>query len=203
MKLAPGEKTTMSARGTLQNARFWSPEDPHIYDVYSLLKVNGKIVDVVRVNTGFRKTAFRGGAGSGGVYINDKFIYLKGFAQRATNEWAGLGQAYPDWMHGYNAKLIRDSNANYIRWMHISPQKIDANCIARYGIVQICPAGDKERDATGRQWEQRVEVMRASMIYFRNNPSILFWEAGNTVVTVPQMEEMIALRKRWDPHGRG
>jgi len=69
--------------------------------------------------------------------------------------------------------------------------------------VQICPAGDKERDATGRQWEQRVEVMRASMIYFRNNPSILFWEAGNTVVTVPQMEEMIALRKRWDPHGRG
>jgi hypothetical protein len=26
--------------------------------------------------------------------------------------------------------------------------------------------------------------MRDSMIYFRNSPSILFWEAGNTVVTV-------------------
>ena len=37
---------------------------------------------------------------------------------------------------------------------------------------------------TGRQWDQRMEVMRDSMIYFRNNPSILFWEAGNTVVTV-------------------
>jgi beta-galactosidase len=39
------------------------------------------------------------------------------------------------------------------------------------------------------------------MIYYRNNPSILFYEAGNTVVTVEQMEQMVALRKQWDPHG--
>ena len=26
-----------------------------------------------------------------------------------------------------------------------------------------------------------MEVMRDSIIYFRNSPSILFWEAGNTV----------------------
>jgi beta-galactosidase len=53
----------------------------------------------------------------------------------------------------------------------------------KYGVAIVCPAGDKERDATGRQWDQRVEVMRDSMIFFRNNPSILFWEAGNTGVT--------------------
>ena len=39
------------------------------------------------------------------------------------------------------------------------------------------------------------------MIYFRNNPSILFWEAGNTVVTVEHMRQMVALRKQWDPDG--
>jgi beta-galactosidase len=73
--------------------------------------------------------------------------------------------------------------------------------MARYGIIQVCPAGDKERDATGRQWEQRLEVMRDSMIYFRNNPSIFFWEAGNTVITVEHMQQMLALRKQWDPYG--
>ena len=52
-------------------------------------------------STGFRKTEFKGGAGTGGVWLNDKFVYLKGFAQRSSNEWAGLGQAYPDWMHDY------------------------------------------------------------------------------------------------------
>ena len=151
--------------------------------------------------TGFRKTEFKGGAGTGGVYLNGKFVYLKGFAQRASNEWAGLGQAYPDWMHDYQAQLIRSSHANYIRWMHIAPQRVDADTADRYGIIQICPAGDKERDATGRQWEQRLEVMRDTMIYFRNSPSILFWEAGNTVVTVEHMQQMVALRKQWDPDG--
>ena len=88
-----------------------------------------------------------------------------------------------------------------MRWMHISPQKVDADAMARYGIIQVCPAGDKEREVTGRQWEQRLEVMRDSIIYFRNNPSILFWEAGNTIVTPEEMEQMVALRKQWDPYG--
>ena len=39
------------------------------------------------------------------------------------------------------------------------------------------------------------------MVYFRNNPSILFWEAGNTVVTPEQMQQMVALRKQFDPEG--
>ena len=39
------------------------------------------------------------------------------------------------------------------------------------------------------------------MIYFRNSPSILFWEAGNTVVTAEHMQQMVALRKQWDPDG--
>jgi hypothetical protein len=63
------------------------------------------------------------------------------------------------------------------------------------GIVEVAPAADKEEDGMGRQWDQRAEVMRDSIIYLRNNPSILFWEAGNTGVTGPQMEQMVALRK--------
>ena len=196
-----GEKTVLTATSTLRNARFWNTEDPCLYNVFSILKVGGKVVDVEKIITGFRKTEFKGGTGGGGIYLNDRFVYLKGFAQRASNEWAGLGQAYPDWLHDYNASLIRASHGNYVRWMHISPQKVDADAMARYGIIQICPAGDKEREVTGRQWEQRLEVMRDSIIYFRNNPSILFWEAGNTIVAPEQMEEMVALRKKWDPYG--
>jgi beta-galactosidase len=199
--MVDGEKSVQMASGSIKGARFWSTSDPYLYAVYSILKVNGKTVDVDRTVTGFRKTEFKGGAGTGGVHINEKFVYLKGYAQRSSDEWAGLGQAYPDWMHDFNAKLMRDSNANYIRWMHISPQRVDADSMACYGIVQVCPAGDKERDVVGRQWDQRVEVMRSSMIYFRNNPSILFWEAGNTVVTAEQMQQMVALRKQWDPNG--
>ena len=118
-----------------------------------------------------------------------------------SDEWAGLGQAYPDWMHDLNARIIRGCHGNYIRWMHVSPQRVDVEACDRAGIVQVCPAGDKERDATGRQWEQRLEVMRDSMIYFRNNPSMLFWEAGNNGVTPEHMQQMVELAQQWDPHG--
>lgn len=199
--MVAGEKTVVQATGNLTGAHWWSPDDPYLYHVYTVATVNDKPVDVNDVTTGFRKAEFKGGAGTGGVWINDKQVYLKGFAQRSTNEWAGLGQGYPDWMHDITAKMIHDDHANYIRWMHVAPQPVDVEAMDRAGVVEVCPAGDKERDVQGRQWDQRVEVMREAMVYFRNSPSILFWEAGNTVVTTDHMRQMVDLRKQWDPDG--
>ena len=199
--IVSGDKSILTSSGALTGARFWSPDDPYLYDVYTMLTVGGKVVDVTKITTGFRKVEFKGGAGTGGVYINDKFVYLKGFSERSADEWAGVGVGYPEWMHDFTAQMIRDDNANYMRWMHVTPQKEDVESYDRFGIVEIAPAGDKEEDSWGTQWRQRVDVMRDSIIYLRNNPSILMWEAGNTGVTGPQMQEMVALRKEYDPNG--
>jgi beta-galactosidase len=209
--LVDGETEIFKVTGKLENAKFWSDVNPYLYNVYTMLTVNDKVVDVQKITTGFRKAEFKGGTGTGGVYLNDKFVWLTGYAQYSENDWAGLGEAYPDWMHDYNAQLIRSTHANYIRWMHISPQAVDVRACDKAGIVEVCPAGDKESDpvlnprlqpdAATRQWEQRVEVMCDAMIYFRNNPSILFWEAGGTVITTNHMQQMVALRKQWDPNG--
>lgn len=199
--LVAGQAETMTAGGPLAAARFWDVNDPHLYRVYSILTVNGKVADVCETTTGFRQTEFKGGAGTGGVYLNGRFVWLTGYAQRSANDWAGLGGAYPAWMHDYTASLVRASHGNYIRWMHVAPQPADSAACDRFGIVQVCPAGDKERLVTGRQWDQRFEVMRSTMIFYRNSPSILFWEAGNTIITPEQMTQVVALRKQLDPHG--
>ena len=199
--LVAGQSEIFTASGTLTGARFWDVNDPYLYRVYSILSVNGKVVDVCETQTGFRQTEFKGGAGTGGVWLNGRFVWLTGYAQRAANDWAGLGGAYPDWMHDFTLALVRESNGNYMRWMHVAPQRADVAACDRLGIVEVCPAGDKERLVTGRQWDQRAEVMRDTMIFYRNNPSILFWEAGNTIVTPEQMVQMVALRKQLDPHG--
>jgi beta-galactosidase len=199
--LVAGQSEVFTASGLLTDARFWEPKDPNLYHVYSILSVNGKVVDVCDITTGFRKVEFKGGAGKGGVYINGKFVWLTGYSQRSADDWAGLGGAYPDWMHDYTISMIRETNANYLRWMHVSPEPADVSACDRFGIVEVCPAGDKERMVTGRQWDQRVEVMHAAMISYRNNPSILFWEAGNTIVTPEQMTQMVELRKQLDPNG--
>ncbi len=199
--LVAGESEVFNASGLLADAHFWDLKDPYLYHVYTMLSVNGKIVDVCDTTTGFRQTEFKGGAGTGGVWINGHFVWLTGYALRSADDWAGLGGAYPDWMHYFTLAMVRASNANYMRWMHVTPQMADSAACDRLGIVQVCPAGDKERLVEGRQWDQRVEAMRAAMILFRNSPSTLFWEAGNTIVTPAQMEQMVALRKEIDPHG--
>ncbi|MDR3460414.1 MAG: DUF4982 domain-containing protein [Verrucomicrobiae bacterium] len=201
LDLVNGQTEVFTANGKLADARFWSDESPNLYDVYTMLTVNDKVVDVQKIRTGFRKVEFKGGVGTGGVWINDKYVWLTGYAQRSSDDWAGLGEAYPDWLHDYNAQLVRSTHANYIRWMHISPQAVDVRACDQAGIVEVCPAGDKELDAKGRQWEQRTEVMRDSIIYFRNHPSILFWEAGNNGITAEHLQQMVDLRKQWDPSG--
>jgi beta-galactosidase len=199
--LVSGQIETFTATGTLAGARFWDVNDPYLYSVYSILTVNGKVADVCRTQTGFRQTAFRGGAGTGGVWLNGRFVWLTGHSQRSADDWAGLGGAYPDWMHDFTLALVRASHGNYIRWMHVAPERADVAACDAFGVVEVCPAGDKERLVTGRQWDQRAEVMRDTLIFYRNHPSILFWEAGNTIVTPEEMVQMVALRKQWDPHG--
>ena len=199
--LVAGQSEIFTASGKLTGARFWDVNDPYLYKVYSILSVNGKVIDVCETSTGFRQTEFKGGAGTGGVWLNGRFVWLTGYAQRSANDWAGLGGAYPDWMHDFTLAMLRESNGNYMRWMHVAPQRADVEACDRLGIVEVCPAGDKERLVTGRQWDQRAEVMHATMIFYRNNPSIFFWEAGNTIVTPEQMIQMVAMRKELDPHG--
>ena len=201
LDLVSGQTEVFTASAKLTDAKFWSDETPDLYDVYSLLTVNDNVVDVLKTRTGFRKAEFKGGAGTGGVYLNDKFVWLTGYAQRSSDDWAGLGQAYPDWMHDFNADLVRSSHANYLRWMHVAPQAVDVRACDQAGIIEVCPAGDKEKDVAGRQWDQRMEVMRESMIYFRNNPSILFWEAGNNSISPEHLQQMVDSRKVWDPNG--
>jgi beta-galactosidase len=199
--LVNGQTEVLNAAGKLADAKFWSDAAPYLYDVYTTLTVDGKVVDVCKTRTGFRKVEFKGGAGTGGVWLNDRFVWLTGYSQRSANDWAGLGQAYPDWLHDYNARLVRSTHANYLRWMHTAPQAVDVRACDKSGIIEVCPAGDKEKDVQGRQWEQRVEVMRDAIIYFRNSPSILFWEAGNNSISAEHLRQMVELREELDPHG--
>ena len=195
--LAPGETKTVSASGRVSGLHFWSWGYGYLYDVYTVLRVDGQPVDVVKTRTGFRKTEF----GHGVLTLNDHVIHLKGYAQRTTNEWPALGLSVPAWVSDFSNRMIVADNGNLVRWMHVTPWKQDIESFDRLGLMETMPAGDSEKDATGRQWQQRLELMRDAMIYNRNDPSILFYESGNHGVSEAHMQQMRDLRDRWDPHG--
>lgn len=192
-----GETTTLSAEAEVSGLHFWSWGYGYLYTVKTILTINGKVIDEVSTRTGFRKTRF----GDGKVWLNDRVLQLKGFAQRTSNEWPGVGMSVPAWLSDYSNGLMVECNANLVRWMHITPWKQDIESCDRVGLLQAMPAGDAEKDCEGRNWEQRTMLMRDAIIYNRNNPSILFYECGNKSISREHMIEMKQIRDQYDFFG--
>ena len=196
-KINPGEKIVLSAESEVEGLHFWSWGYGYLYTVKTALCIEGKKTDEVITRTGFRKTRFADGK----VWLNDRVIQLKGFAQRTSNEWPAVGMSVPAWLSDYSNGLMVKANANLVRWMHVTPWKQDVESCDRVGLIQAMPAGDAEKDCKGRQWEQRKLVMRDAIIYNRNNPSILFYECGNESISREHMMEMKKIRDEFDYHG--
>ncbi len=196
-RISPGEKIVLSAESEVEGLHFWSWGYGYLYTVKTALCIEGKKTDEVITRTGFRKTRFADGK----VWLNDRVIQLKGFAQRTSNEWPAVGMSVPAWLSDYSNGLMVKANANLVRWMHVTPWKQDVESCDRVGLIQAMPAGDAEKDCKGRQWEQRKLVMRDAIIYNRNNPSILFYECGNESISREHMLEMKKIRDEFDYHG--
>ena len=196
--LKAGETKTVKASAPVSGLHFWSWGYGYLYTVKTALKNdNNQVFDEVSTRTGFRKTRFA----EGKIWLNDRVIQMKGYAQRTSNEWPAVGLSVPAWLSDYSNGLMVKSNANLVRWMHVTPWKQDVESCDRVGLIQAMPAGDAEKDREGRQWEQRVELMRDAIIYNRNNPSILFYECGNKAISREHMIEMKAVRDKYDPFG--
>lgn len=192
------EVAYIEASGKAEGLFFWSPDTPHLYDVaVSLLDEKGNLLDTTTIRTGFRKIEY---SVEKGLTFNGKSFWLRGYAQRSTDEWAAIGVA-PDWLQDYDAELLRGSSANFVRWMHVAPKPAPIRAYDKYGVVNVCPAGDAEKESSGRNWRQREEAMRDVMIYFRNSPSVVFYEAGNNQISPEHMRIMRKLREEIDPHG--
>lgn len=195
--IAPGETSVLTASTQLDDIHFWSWGYGYLYKVETSLVIDGKECDPVTTTTGFRKTRF----GEGKIWLNDRVIQMKGYAQRSSNEWPGVGLSVSPWLSDYSNSLVVEGNGNFVRWMHVSPWRQDVESCDRVGLMQMLPAGDSEKDVEGRRWEHRKALMRDAMIYYRNSPSVMFWECGNESISRDHMLEMRSIRDMYDPHG--
>lgn len=202
--IAPHSTAILKAQSRAYGLHFWSWGYGYMYDVTTKLAekhdgngTEAQFADAVTTRTGFRKTEFKNGM----IYLNDRVLMVHGYAQRTSNEWPGVGMSVPAWLSDYSNNLVVKSGGNVVRWMHVAPWKQDVESCDRVGLIQAMPAGDAEKDVEGRRWEQREEVMRDAIIYFRNSPSILFYECGNQKISAEHMVAMKAIRDEYDPNG--
>ena len=68
------------------------------------LRTGGKTIDSVDLPLGVRTVKFDNKTG---VSVNGRHVKLRGWGQKTTNEWPGLGAAMPDWMQFYTLDLMK------------------------------------------------------------------------------------------------
>lgn len=163
-------KDTRESLHTLcvDNPRLWSPDDPYLYKVEHIVKVEDKVTDVYTTTIGIRDIAFDA---EKGFLLNGKPLKLKGV--NLHQDHAGVGAAIPDALQAWRIKQLKTIGCNAYRASHnpITPALLDV--CDREGILVI-----NENRLMGIN-EEHLRLLERMIKRDRNHPSIILWSDGN------------------------
>ncbi len=197
-RIAAGESLKLTGQLALERPHLWEPAYPHLYQAEISVHAGDAAVDGDAVSFGVRAIHWDTDRG---LFLNGAHLKLRGWGQKSTNEWPGLGAAQPDWMHYYTAQLMREAGGNFIRWGHTPGGPAQIVAADRLGLVTLQPGTDGEHDTKGGAWILRAMNFRDVIVYFRNSPSIFIWEGGNQKISREHAAELRGLMDKHDPHG--
>ncbi|WP_111708851.1 glycoside hydrolase family 2 TIM barrel-domain containing protein [Lutibacter citreus] len=182
-----GSDLTLNEKISLQAANLWSPKDPNLYHLETVVFEDGKQIDKETTRFGIRKFSFKNNE----LYINGEKTFLRGVNRH--QEYPFVGYALSDNAQYRDAKKIKDGGFNYIRLSHYpqSPAFIDA--CDELGLVvidaimgwQFYADTDSFREYCYRS---ATELIRRD----RNHPCVLAWEVSLNETQMPVffMEEL-------------
>lgn len=198
-QLGAGEKKTVKTKLAVTNPKLWYTRYPYLYKIITVIEAGGQIVDTYESPLGIRTFQF---TKDSGYYNNGEYAKLKGWGQKPTNSWAGLGAALPDWLRDHTFQLMDEAGGNFIRWGHCAGSPAEIAMGDKYGFVTLMPGVAGESEDDGETWEIRIAAFRDMVVYYRNHPSIMIWEGGNWAESSEHYEEIWDIINTYDPQGK-
>lgn len=174
--IQPGDTLTLSQQFYLKKPILWSIDQPSLYTMETIVKVNGKEHDTYHTTFGIRKVEF---TSDRGFFLNGKQIKLKGLCLHMDG--GCLGTAVPDRSYERKLEILKEYGCNAIRCAHNQPSPEFLDMCDRMGFVVIDEAFDKWKSGYYAQyfdewWQKDLENM---LTRDRNHPSVVLWSIGN------------------------
>ena len=152
----------------------WTPATPTLYELQTLVKLDGVIVDGVITRFGIRTIDFRG---RDGFFLNGLPYEGKLIGGNRHQDFAYVGNALPNSMHVRDAKRLRDAGMTIIRTAHypLDPAFMDA--CDELGLFVIVTTPGWQFFNEDQLFQDRVcDDIRNMVRRDRNRPCVLMWE---------------------------
>ncbi|MFT4222673.1 glycoside hydrolase family 2 TIM barrel-domain containing protein [Dysgonomonas sp.] len=178
------EQKDFYLEGTIVDPILWSPENPNLYTVETIVtdtKTN-TVLDAVNSYTGFRWFLFDG---EKGFFLNGKPYKLRGICRHQDQK--PLANALSDEMHRRDMRLIKDMGANFIRISHYPQDPAVIEQCDKMGLLvwEEIPVIDIVPESTGFA-DVCESVLREMIRQHYNHPSIIMWGYMNEILLVTQ-----------------
>jgi glycosyl hydrolase family 2/F5/8 type C domain-containing protein len=176
----------------IANPKLWSPEQPNLYSVKTVVLDGKKAVDDYTSPLGFRWFKF---TADQGFFLNGEHHYFKG--ANVHQDHAGWGDAVADSGFFRDVKLVKDAGFDFIRGSHYPHASAFSSACDELGILfwsENCfwgtggfksPWGGSAyptNPADEAEFEASVKASLRDMIRIhRNHPSIVVWSMDNEV----------------------
>ena len=198
---ANGKEVAEGLQAVVEDAKPWTAETPHLYNLFITLKQGGKTLEVVKKRVGFRHIEIKGGQ----LLVNGQAILIKGVDRHELDPDGGY--VVPVSRMIQDLKIMKQLNINAVRTCHYPDDPRWYDLCDEYGIYLTAEAnveshgmGYGERTLAKRQDYELAHLQRnqANVISFHNHPSIIIWSLGNEAGYGPNFEKAYDWIKAYD-----
>ncbi len=178
VQIDANENTTSTiAFPAIQQPQLWSPESPALYTLKLTLVHDGKPIDHVRVQHGFRWFVF---TPNEGFFLNGKPYRLIGTNRHQDRE--GFGNALSDDHHNTDLELMKEIGVNYLRLAHYPQNDYILQRCNELGILVEEEIPFVNNATFEPEFEKNTYTMAKEMVTQHiNHPCVIVWGMGNEI----------------------
>ncbi len=189
LKAIEGEISTHVVKTIVANPKLWTAETPTLYQAIIQLKIDGKSIESVVHNIGFREVSIEDGL----LKINGKAITLKGVNRHEHDEINGRVITEESMVE--DIRLMKQNNINAVRCSHYPNHRRWYELCDQYGLYVIdeanieahgmgaCFQADFDEKAHTSSLpsfkKAHIDRVKRMMERSKNHPSIIIWSLGN------------------------
>lgn len=174
-KISSNKYASVINETILENPRLWSPENPHLYNLYVYIKADdGEIIDGYRQRIGVRNLEFKG---KDGFWLNGEQYTSALIGANRHQDFAVIGNALSNSLHWRDAKKLRDAGMTVIRNAHYPQDPAFMDACDELGLFVIVNTPGWQFWSDAPQFAQRVYSDIRNMVRRdRNHASTWLWE---------------------------